>query len=839
MKRFMTVLLVVSFLLLSLATSLVQAQTPTPSAPAGSATPTKTATGTSAPARGVPPPVTAPNETTPTGTRGVPPIADPTAPVAPTATTTATAPATTAPIPSSPAAPAAAPQACTANQAASAKTPLTVAEGKGAEVVSLRTRTSRTFAPKPAAHTKGAQSSPGTTLVVAPGSLNFQDAKGVWQPIDNALVANGGAATNKANRYTVTLPADLGSAPVRVAFGGASVEMTLVGAKGSGTVCNDTKTFAGALPGVTLAYSAHNDAVKETLTLTSASAPHTFVYHLTVGGGLTAKANGAGIDFVDGTGKVQFVFVPPFMDDAAGAHSAAVSLKLGQDAGGQTVTLDADATWLGAAARQYPVVMDPTVAFTGSNGLDSTSNNVDCPISAATPTTNACGGTTDTVGWDGTNASRSLLQFNLGNVIPTTAQVLYAEVGLHQASSTTSNATPLAVYPLSRTWTSGATWNTYDGTHSWTAAGGDVGGSALYTNTAGAISQYWYFPVTTTAQGWVNGTTTNNGVIVKEPTENVNNVFSFDSSRATNATLWPYLTIQYHAQLGEQRFYSLLGQGLSDRMDLQVNTVTGNLVVHNHDLQVAGTGLNLNIDRYFNGLTDYADELGYGWQTNQGYDIQLYIGPIDGTIIMLGPTGEYYSFHQNGDGSYTAPPGMDATLVKNGDATFTVTFHKSNATYNFDTTGRFLLTSKDTNGNALSYSYDSNGALTAISDTQGRSVTYTHNATFFLTKITDSASRTYQYGYDGNNHLTSYTDPAGKITYYAYTGNVLNQITDPVGNLTKFTYDTVGRVKTVVRVTNNGTGVGGRRPSPITSATRSSTTRTTTPRPTPTTARRW
>ncbi|MGI8689192.1 MAG: hypothetical protein ACR2M3_11495 [Thermomicrobiales bacterium] len=149
---------------------------------------------------------------------------------------------------------------------------------------------------------------------------------------------------------------------------------------------------------------------------------------------MTAKTNGAGIDFVDGKGKVQLAFVPPFMDDAAGAHSAAVSLKLGQDAGGQTVTLDADATWLGAAARKYPVAIDPTVTFQGSGGGDATSNNTDCPISAATPTTNLCGGTTDAVGWDGTNASRALLQFNLGTVIPANAHVL----GLHPCDQTTS-----------------------------------------------------------------------------------------------------------------------------------------------------------------------------------------------------------------------------------------------------------------------------------------------------------------------------------------------------------------------------------------------------------------
>jgi len=91
MKRLVTVLLVVSFLLLSFATALVQAQTPTPNAPVGSATPTKTATGRAAsatPARSVPPPVTAPSASTPAGTRGAPPTVGT---VAPTATTAPTA----------------------------------------------------------------------------------------------------------------------------------------------------------------------------------------------------------------------------------------------------------------------------------------------------------------------------------------------------------------------------------------------------------------------------------------------------------------------------------------------------------------------------------------------------------------------------------------------------------------------------------------------------------------------------------------------------------------------------------------------------------------------------
>ncbi|HSH61874.1 MAG TPA: hypothetical protein VK988_19945, partial [Acidimicrobiales bacterium] len=87
--------------------------------------------------------------------------------------------------------------------------------GSGAapvEVDALRTQTSRTFAtPDGSMETELSQA-----------SLHYADASGAWQPIDNTLVASedpGYAVRNRANRLQVRLPADVGSAPVRVGEG--------------------------------------------------------------------------------------------------------------------------------------------------------------------------------------------------------------------------------------------------------------------------------------------------------------------------------------------------------------------------------------------------------------------------------------------------------------------------------------------------------------------------------------------------------------------------------------------------------------------------------------------
>jgi len=80
--------------------------------------------------------------------------------------------------------------------------------------------------------------------VYAADAVNYRDAAGAWQPIDNTLTATsatpGSAAVNRANRYQVHVPTSLG-APVTVAAAGRSVAFALQGAAG-------TAVLAGGAP---------------------------------------------------------------------------------------------------------------------------------------------------------------------------------------------------------------------------------------------------------------------------------------------------------------------------------------------------------------------------------------------------------------------------------------------------------------------------------------------------------------------------------------------------------------------------------------------------------------
>lgn len=151
-------------------------------------------------------------------------------------------------------------------------------------------------------------------------------------------------------------------------------------------------------------------------------------------------------------------------------------------------------------------------------------------------------------------------------------------------------------------------------------------------------------------------------------------------------------------------------------------------------------------------------------------------------------------------GTYQTPAGLNATLVKNGDGTFKLTFHKSGEQYHFTSAGA-LTSDTDKNGNALTFSYNGSGQLTQIQDTQQRITTFSYDGNGHITTITDPASRTVKYGYDGGGHLTSSTDLNGKITTFGYSGSDLTTITDPLSNVTTIAYDTSHRATSITDAT--------------------------------------
>lgn len=668
------------------------------------------------------------------------------------------------------------------------------AASKSREIPGMRTRNSRTQA-----------TNDGYVTEIYSNSIHFRDARGDWQPIDDTLVpANtpGYAVKNKSNGYTALLPNSL-SSPVSFGLPAGTIQFQIVGATGSPATSGQTATYAKALNGATVTYAAQSDSLKEAISLANSASPTTFTYKLQLPTKWSARATGqGGIDVVDAAGQVQASFKAPYMYDSSrtsAGYSRAVSLTLSGNAGSQTITMSADSKWIAAPGRQFPVVIDPSIA-TNVNYYDPH----DCFIQNTNPTGSFCSsqGTTtltaNPLGFDGTTINRNLYWFGASTTrysIPApNSNILDAELDFTLASSSSTSAVPVTVYPITQAWDdAGASWNNANTGVPWTTAGGTVGSAITTVNVGPTAGSFAIYNLTSTIQNWVNGNTTDNGFLLRATNESTNALLQIDNDNfGTSSTdpSRPHLRVQWNGWGGLQPFFTFVTTQVDDRMSIAVNMANGQLVVHNHDLGVQGVGLNLSVDRYYNSLSDIQWHLGTGWNLTAGCDVRIDLDDHDG-VTYWSPDGYQVLFRNNGSGGYVTPPGVNADLIKNGDGTLTLAFHKSGLKYNFQT-GGCLQNEVDRNGNTLSMSY--NGSLQTLTDTENRATTFSYNSTFssdFITQMTDSAGRAYKYSYDGNGNLTSYTDSNNKVTRYAYNSNSqMNQVTDPNGNVINFTYGT-------------------------------------------------
>lgn len=662
------------------------------------------------------------------------------------------------------------------------------------ELVGERSATSKTFL-RP-------DGSKQTEVFTSP--VHYRAGDGDWATIDSTLVESGQpgyAVENDANDYRLLIPTDAGAQPVRFQTGGEWVSFAAQGADGAPQVQGSTASIGGLGRDTRLEYEATSQGVKEMFILEEAptdDAASSWTFDLDTSAGLTPRlAADGGLDFVEQNGDVAFVVPAPFMTDSSGTdagYSDAVSFDLTQAGDAWQLTLAADPEWLADPARVFPVRVDPTITANGAFR--------DCWINQFSPNTPNCGAGSDWIraGWSGGDARRSLLEFNLDS-IPVNATGISADLGLYVDNTQTTNVATATYVArrMTRSWTGLATWNNYNGTNPWTTPGGDftVSGAAG-TNINGATSGYRNIDASPMTSAWVRGTEPNHGMVVKQQPENVNSILGFFSSDSANSARWPKLTVTYTEPtppvfdgIGERRFFTFDEQQLNDRMAAKVNVGNGNLLLAETDLNIAGTGIDAGVQRFYNSLatnsTDPA-KLGPGWVLGDSPTVRLEF-PSANRVIFVGPTGYRARFDRNAAGDFLrADPGLDAALsFDSGSNTYRLDWFSKDRMV-FDTAGK-MTRSEDKQGNAISYTYNGSGDLDFFTDTQGREVDFTY-ASGLLDTITDEAGgRTYDY-----NYAQFHGDPEYRLADFAVTSYGLGSDTVNLNQETRFDYDSDGRL---------------------------------------------
>lgn len=225
-----------------------------------------------------------------------------------------------------------------------------------------------------------------------------------------------------------------------------------------------------------------------------------------------------------------------------------------------------------------------------------------------------------------------------------------------------------------------------------------------------------------------------------------------------------------------------------------VNTRTGNFTHQEVDITIPTRGLPLTFERSYNSRDLASGPLGRGWTHN--YSMRLITATVGVSQIatLVAPHGARLRFTQNGNGSFSAGPGVRASLIRQADGHYTVT-RGDQAIYTFDAAGR-LVSLADKNGNTTTLSYTAN-RLTAITAPDGRALQLAYDGQGRLSQLTDPISRTVSYTYTTAGRSATVIDRGGGQTTYGYNPDgYLATLTDPTHHTVTNTYDIRGRVLT-------------------------------------------
>ncbi|MFJ2633319.1 FG-GAP-like repeat-containing protein [Streptomyces sp. NPDC087422] len=208
----------------------------------------------------------------------------------------------------------------------------------------------------------------------------------------------------------------------------------------------------------------------------------------------------------------------------------------------------------------------------------------------------------------------------------------------------------------------------------------------------------------------------------------------------------------------------------SSRAD-PVNTATGTVTETVTDASVPGAGVPFTLARsYRSDATATTGLLGQGWSLA----FESALTPASDKATLVDSDGARVVFTKNGDGSYSTPKPVRYTLAAvSGGFTVTALDH---STRKFDQAGR-LASVKDSDGRGLSLGYAS-GVLNAVTNAAGRTASLN----------VDAAS----------GRLNAVTLADGRSVHYSYTGGQLTGVTGIDNGVTHYTYDTAGRLATIV-----------------------------------------
>ena len=516
--------------------------------------------------------------------------------------------------------------------------------------------------------------------------------------------------------------------------------------------------YLEAFHGVDIRYTIGPESLKEDLVLKQSDAVHAFTWRYAPGG-LKARQEGADIVFEDAGGREAYRLSAPYMTDAAGEVSHGLTLTLTDDGGEKNkeayVRLEADAGWLAAEERAYPVVIDPVVT------TDVARDKIqDCHVSSFYNTDNFYNSHILKTGRVDGSVLRSYLKFTLPQLNKASEMVTSAwYVAIRRPGG--SDQRRIDIHRVTKDWNSKTV--TWDNKPSYDPKVAD------YIAFSGSGLTRLVFDITGVVKDWyADGK--NYGLMMKEHGEEegtYNEYISSDDNLDDNAATRPQIMIQYVSCEGLEDFWTYHQHDIGRAGTGYVNDYNGSQILVHPTYALSGSRAPISLSHVFNSSEQGAD-IGYGKGFRLNYHQTM-------TAKKIGSTDYYCQTDGDGTRRYFAKDTTDSKWKDELDQTRILTLDSSN---------RYTVTDKD--GGKQHFL---NGLLVKEEDASGNTLSILHNASKIV-KLTDGSGREVNLAYGSDGHLSKLTDAAGRVTAFGYTNGFLTSITDPDGAVSRFTYDT-------------------------------------------------
>ena len=564
--------------------------------------------------------------------------------------------------------------------------------------------------------------------------------------------------------------------------------------------------YQDVFPDIDLKYTASGYNVKEQIIVNAAQSSYRYDFLLNLEG-LTAEMNEDGsVSFVDSADQAIYKIPIPYMEDDSGAISSDVSFTLNETDQGVVLTVEADAQWINAEDRVFPVKIDPTFIIDSGSALDDIYSVY---TMEAAPNDTTLGRQYLYVGAQPYSTSndgryRLFMHFNDLPDIPAGSEVVAANLNLYQFQyiQRYCPSFPVGVYEV----TTGLP-SSYSSYFDWFAAMTWRNNMPSY-DTSNCIDYvmvdstkgYRTWNMTELVKKWYAENTDNATAALVMMNEDAIDTYYYFASVAFYAyasTIPPMLMVSYRNNTGIEPYYTYATLGGANAGTAYIADATGQLKVGKELLSYASSTnpftLNLiyNSD-YFSQApgSDYLppNKLGLSMNVGSGWTLDCIqkveeenINNIDYLKYTDGDgTIHYFMKDSSPDDSnypYYDEDGLGLKMKINSTGNYTMADDKGNE---WTFTGHYLTTIKDSDGNKININY-ANGRLSSIAQVNNgktaitvANFTYTDSA---LTGLTDAAGNTYTLTYSGGK-LASIQKNNVTIASYTYDGYRVTKMTD-------------------------------------------------------------